>query len=317
MVEVWQTRLKEDEEQLRLDRVRSEEGKIPPFYVQRGEAEVAETQQQLTNAQRDVELSLVQLKTVMGIHLASQVEVLDTLSYQPSTKFLAELTSATPMLSTEAPTSPPTTTAAQLSPESVRTDLTATARGLPADLAALLRLAERQRPALRAAGQRIRAAQAAEKAIDSAYGPQVNAFVMGDIGKSRFSGRFGGTTFGVVASLPIFNGGQKSARLQTAQAERRLQEAEQEKVVLQIVQEVSNALLNLRAAEQNIQTAQAALKSAGEDYRVARLRYEAGKSTVVEALDARAAQIRAKSNVIQALYSYNVARDQLLRATGI
>lgn len=289
LIEVQKARLLENQEQLRVDRARAEEGKIPAFYVQRDEAEVAATQQELTNSLRDVELSLVQLKTVMGVHPASRIELVESLNYQPSAEFLKRLMQTPPV-----PEKPDNS----------------------ANLSALLRLAGRQRPELQAASERIRAAQAETSGIGSSYRPQVNAFAMGDVLKMRGSGVRSGTTFGLAASIPILNGGQKGARLQTANAERQKQESERERMALQVAQEVSNALLNLRAAEQNIGTAQAALKAAQEDYRVARLRYEAGKSIVVEAMDALAARVRAESNVVQALYGYNVARDQLLRAVG-
>lgn len=127
---------------------------------------------------------------------------------------------------------------------------------------------------------------------------------------------FVGVTYGIVASLPLFNGGQRGARVRTAEAGRRRQEQERERVALQVAQEVSVAILNLRAAEQNVRAARAALTAAQEEYRVANLRYQAGRSIVVEALDALAARVRAESNVVQALFQYNVAQDQLLRAVG-
>lgn len=101
-----------------------------------------------------------------------------------------------------------------------------------------------------------------------------------------------------------------------ARKKRKKQEAERRRFALQIGQEVQAAVLNLRAGEQNIHTAQIALKSAREDYRGARIRYEAGKSAPVEVLDALAARVRAEGNVVQALFTYNAARDQLLRAVG-
>lgn len=280
VVDIWVARLREDEEQLRIDRARADEGKIPSFYVLRDEAEAAQTRQEITNARRDVELSLLQLKTVMGIHLGSRVEIQERLAYEPSTSWLQQL------------------------------------GGTSNDVGALLRLAERQRPELRAAQHRVLAAQSETSAIKSSYRPQINAFGMGDVMRSREEGSTGGITFGLAASIPLYSGGQKNARLQTANAERKKQEAERQQTALQIGQEVGNAVVNLRAAEQNIGTAQTAMKSAQEDYRVARLRYESDKSVVVEVLDALAVRVRAESNSVQAMYAYNIARDQLLRAVG-
>jgi outer membrane protein TolC len=169
---------------------------------------------------------------------------------------------------------------------------------------------------LQAADSRVLAAQAETASVRNSYRPQINAFGMGDVMKMPGEQTSGGMTFGLVASISIWSGGEKSARLQTSQAKRRRQEAENERLMLQIGQEVQAAVLNLRAAEQNVQTSQVALKSAQEDYRIARLRYEAGKSILTEVLDALASRVRAESNVVQALYQYNAARDQLQRAVG-
>lgn len=300
LVDVQQARLKENEEQLRLDHVREGEGKIPAFFVLRDEAEVAATQQELTNAQRDVDLALLQLKTVMGVHPASEINIVGALEYQAGAALIAQLTGPRVATLAAGATSPPTAPT-----------------GLPADVSALLRIAERERPELRGAAFRIAGAEAGAAAIGQSYRPQVNAFVMGDISKARGQNSSGGTTFGLAASIPIFTGGREHAANETARADSRRQQHERDRIMLEIAQGVNSAYLNLRAAEQNIGTAQAALRSAQEDYRVMLVRYDAGKSVLVELLDAQATRVRAESNVVQALYGYNVARDQLLRSVGV
>jgi outer membrane protein TolC len=121
---------------------------------------------------------------------------------------------------------------------------------------------------------------------------------------------------GVADRRGLFNGGQRKARMQEAEARRGKQQSERERLGLQIAQEVTNALLNIMAAEQNIGTALSALKFAQEDYRLARVRYEAGKSVVAEVLDAQATRVRAENYVVQSPYGYNVARDRLIRTSG-
>src|SRR5205823_2957598 len=115
----------------------------------------------LTNARRDVELSLVQLKMVMGISPASRIEIAPAPEYRPGAGLIASL--------------------AALAPASTG----AAGAALPADLAALLRLAERQRPELRAAEERVRGAQADTGAARSAQLPQVSLFGMADAMKMR------------------------------------------------------------------------------------------------------------------------------------
>jgi len=65
-----------------------------------------------------------------------------------------------------------------------------------------------------------------------------------------------------------------------------------------------------------IKTAEAALKAAEEDERVAKVRYEAGRSVLVEYLDAFAALVRAQVNDAQARYEFAIAEDKLRRAIG-
>lgn len=310
MVDVWQTRLREDQERLRVDRARLEQQQVPAFYVLRDEAELAATQQELTNAQRDVEITLVQLKTIMGISPASRIEVVGPLDFQPSADLIRRLTATASAQSGDRSAATPGSREAEAAAPIAEN------AALPPDLAPLLRLAERRRPDLQAATERVSGSAAEAAAIRSSYRPQVNLAAMGDLMKMKGEDPFVGVTFGVVASLPLYNGGQRRARVQTAEAERRRQEADQDRIALQVAQEVSTALLNLRAAEQNVQTSRAALTAAQEDYRVALLRYQSGRSIAVEALDALAARVRAESNVIQALFQYNVAHDQLLRAVG-
>jgi outer membrane protein TolC len=302
LVGVWEARLHEDQERLKVDQARLQQEQIPPLYVQRDEAEQAATQQEVTNAKRDVDLALVQLKTVMGISPASRLELSGSLEYQPSEDLISPLTAMAP---TEGD-------GAQKSPGRAAGGEDAAQR----ELQALMRVAERQRPELEAATQRVRGAEQESAGIRGAYRPQVSIAAMGDFMKARSQDPFAGVTYGVVASIPLVNGGQRRARVQTAEAEIRRQEMERERLSLQVAQEISSALLNLRAAEQNIRTARAALTAAREEYRVALLRYQSGRSVVVEALDALAARVRAESSEVQALFQYNLERDRLLRAVG-
>ena len=91
LVGVGRVRLQENEERLRVDRERLAQQRIPAYYVRRDEAEVAAARQEVTNAQRDALISLSQLKTVMGISLASRLDLTEKLDYVPSRDLLRRL----------------------------------------------------------------------------------------------------------------------------------------------------------------------------------------------------------------------------------
>jgi outer membrane protein TolC len=258
------------QERLRIDRVAFDEGRIPRFYVLRDEAEHANAQQMLVNAQRDVDVTLVMLKTVMGVSQASQITLSEKLSYE-SVKYTRE---------------------------------------------ELLTLAEKQRPELVAAQQRVEAAQQGIAVARSTYKPQLSLMAMADAMKAKGMGSTAGTTFGVVLGLPVLDGGMRRAQVNEASASLRKAQQDYEKVALQVIKDVETAFLALQAAERNIKTAETVLVSAEEDYRVAQLRYTEGRGINVEVLDALTTRTRARTNHVQALYDYNVARDQLIRAIG-
>ena len=283
LVESARARVVENNERLRVDRQKLEQSQIPAYYLQRDAAEVAAAQQELTNAQRDVQIAETQLKTVMGVGLDTGLVLTEKLSDAPRRDLIQQLTG-------------------DAAPET-------------GERAALLRAAEQNRPELASAENRIAGAKAGESATRNAYKPQINAFVMGDVLQTRGT-RGGGITYGLAASLPLYTGGAEKARTDEARAERRKTEAQEQTVRLRVRQEVSDAYARLSAAEQNIVTARAAQTAAQEEYQAAQARYDAGRSILTELLDAQTRRIRAEVGVVQALFVYNVSRDEMRRAVG-
>jgi outer membrane protein TolC len=295
LVEAYRDSLKESQERQRIDQAAYDQEKIPKYYLLRDQAETAKADQMLTNAMRDREASLYQLKTVMGVRLDSKIELTDALEYAPSGPLLQALTED-----------------AALSPPSDSED----ASGTDPALNPLLLAAEKNQPALFAAAERAKAGAAEERAAKSAFLPQIGLTAMGMTMKPNGQPSMGGALFGITASIPLFDGGSRQAKLQEARAMRRKADEDREKSALEAARDVASALLDLRAAEKNVRTSETAVAAADEDYRVASLRYQSGKGINVEVLDAQSALVRAQSDRIQALYDYVVSEDRLALAVG-
>jgi OMF family outer membrane factor len=288
MVRVAEVYVAAMEERVRVDKVAAQVGRIPEFWVLRSEAELANARQMLANAQRDYETALIALKAIMGVHPDSEITLTDELQWDEGRE-ARDGTERDELRVGELPK---------------REKLLAEAMEKRPELRAALRQAEAQNYAVRAA-----------KAL---YAPQVGWMVManymsgtGDMGQGT-----GGYLAGIAVGLPIFDGGRRKAMVGEAQAMREKALAEMERLKLQIASEVDTALRELQTALQNLQTAQAALKAAEEDERVAKVRYTAGRSVLVEYLDALATLVRAQVNYAQAIYELFVAYDKLQRAIG-
>src|SRR4029077_3802421 len=80
-------------------------------------------------------------------------------------------------------------------------------------------LAERQRPALQKARLQLEQATQGIAVARSAYRPQVGVGAMGDFMTGTHVHSLGAASFGLTASLPIFDGGLRRADLRTAEAD--------------------------------------------------------------------------------------------------
>jgi outer membrane protein len=79
---------------------------------------------------------------------------------------------------------------------------------------------------------------------------------------------------------------------------------------------VEQSYLNLGEAEERIGAAQKAVESAGENYQLARGRFDAGVANIIELTDAQLALTQAQSDEAQALSDYRIAIARLERALG-
>ncbi len=184
------------------------------------------------------------------------------------------------------------------------------------DLSQAFNQAVRSRPELKASRQRLKVAQANVEGARSAYGPKIRA--EGGYGwrDQEFLPQEEEWLVGVTLDLPLFTGFSRKHRLAKAKSEMSKEEAEMERVVQKIRQEVWLAHSKLQETYEATQSAEILVKDALESHRLAKERYHVGAGTLTDLLDARTALDRAEANRVVTHWDYHIARSMLNGAVG-
>lgn len=175
------------------------------------------------------------------------------------------------------------------------------------------------RAALVKSAMAVKQAEEGLKAEKSGYLPTVG--IEAGRGYADPDGYFGISSkswhIGASASWSLWDGGQTQNKIKIAQDT--LEKAKEANLaaVDMVNLEVQQAYLNLRAAEQTIQSTQTAVNEGQENFRIALLRYRAGVGTNLDVLDAELKLTQARNNYVDALYSYNVSISALEQAAGV
>lgn len=184
------------------------------------------------------------------------------------------------------------------------------------DVPALEQRAYAQRPDVLAAQRSLLAAEQRVTRARSAYLPTISATAQTYNGFSNPPLGAAGAQVGVSATLPLFNGGSRSADVRIALAGYERAHIELERTRLQAQADVLDAARDLKAAQRNVVTANTELMNAKVALHIARLRARAGKGIELDTLDALASVASAREDVVRAQARYADSDAALHRAVG-
>jgi outer membrane protein TolC len=174
------------------------------------------------------------------------------------------------------------------------------------------------RPDFQAAKSRVMAAQFSVRAAKAQRYPTVtgNGFY-GDEGLRLTSNSHGVFNVTGAVKFNVFDGGRIKADVLENNAELTNRHNELEDLRGQIDFEVRTALLDLKAAADQVDVAKSNVQLAAESLRQSRDRFTAGVTNTVEIVQAQQAVAVADENLIGAQFQYNVAKVSLARAMGL
>jgi outer membrane protein TolC len=271
-----QSALTEEEEQVRITEVKVSTGSLAPVDLLREQAELALAQSTVTQSEMDTELSKVDLKNILGVSQTSVITLSQTLDQLSS--------------------SPPD--------------------ALPVSLTDAIQTACKLRPELLAVRQREDAAKADVSAARGEYAPQIYVVGMADASAGQaMSGQLG-YTVGLTTTLPLYDGGERKSDIDMATAGLVRAQLDEKSTRVQIEDQVSKDWFKLSASSVQLTAAQAGLIAARQGYVLANLRYNAGKSTTIERLDALNTFVRAQALVAEAQAGQFDERSDLLAEIG-
>ncbi len=125
-----------------------------------------------------------------------------------------------------------------------------------------------------------------------------------------------GYSFGLQASLNLYDGGASVAAADQQRANISIAEATFAKQRNQIRFDVEQFYSNLQSNLNNVNTSSVALNQARESVRLAQLRFRAGVGTQTEVISAQDAQTQAEGNRVSAIINYNKSLASLQRAVS-
>ncbi|HNZ40149.1 MAG TPA: TolC family protein, partial [Candidatus Latescibacteria bacterium] len=120
----------------------------------------------------------------------------------------------------------------------------------------------------------------------------------------------------LVAEMPVFDGGRISSRIAEESARRAAIQAQLEGFRQRIRQEVESAFLDRQSAIERVRAVATAVRYAEETLSIERDKYQLGRGTVTDVLDAQEALLNAQANQSRALADYHVAAARLTLAAG-
>lgn len=198
----------------------------------------------------------------------------------------------------------------------IREDLSYTK--VEADLVQGIRSALQQRPEIAQSKAGMDAAREGISVAKSGYRPSMTLSSSSGWSDSSFPGDENNTwRVTLTTSWTVFDTGVTRAKVQGAKASYEKTVQQDRQLADSVALEVQQAVLNVREAEKRITTSQKAVEKAEDDFKIARLRYDAGVGTNLDVLDSQVALTQAKTNYYQALYDYNVNRAKLEKAMGV
>jgi outer membrane protein TolC len=147
--------------------------------------------------------------------------------------------------------------------------------------------------------------------------PQVGVRAAFEADRQRFYDR-GGANWLVSIGLRwnLFNGFSDKARIEESKFALRRSEAEQEHAGSAIRLQVRRAYADLRAAEQRIDVAKAAVAESEESLRITQNRYGTGMSNVTDLLRTETAVLEARTRHLAAIHDQRIAAAMLELAAG-
>lgn len=165
--------------------------------------------------------------------------------------------------------------------------------------------------------------EAGEQAVVSAksnYYPNLSAFGayewVGD-GLANTTVNANGWILGLQSSWSIFDGRATAGRVRQARSLLEQSNLSYASAELGIEVEVRQALSSLQEAAELVAASRKTVEQADEALRLANARYHAGSATQLDVLTSQVSLTQARTNVLQASYTYTVALAAMRKAVGL
>jgi outer membrane protein TolC len=183
----------------------------------------------------------------------------------------------------------------------------------PQSLSAAQDAASKTNPILLALSEKVKAIGMSVEMEKADGRPQVIGVAKAELLRGALAQTDPKWVVGVEASMNIFDGGVRNARISEKEWERRQAETERQSAFDQIKLGVQSAYLEIDSAKTALTAARKSRELAEEGLRLAMRRFEVGAGTSLEVLDANVAREAAQVGEYQTLYQLDTAYFKLHR----